>query len=205
MSSEYLLHPIAADHDDDDDSDSFGVSSGVEMSLGDHHSQNPSHNDQFRSNPDHNLSHANPHHLNDMGICIADNGEMNVDPSLRGFFVINQDNDLMHEYIPKEEYDAAVKAASTALLLQRQNGNGKMKFGQNTAQQSDGHRRNVIRKQMWFGTGANSVSEDTSTSNTNGLSHSHDETDPVVTSLSSSNISNGSGFYCSILIFTRSS
>ena len=33
----------------------------------------------------------------------------------RGFYVIDEQNDLMHEYIPKEEYDAAVMAAAHTL------------------------------------------------------------------------------------------
>jgi len=33
----------------------------------------------------------------------------------RGFYVIDEQNDLMHEYIPKEEYDAAVMAAAHVL------------------------------------------------------------------------------------------
>jgi len=39
----------------------------------------------------------------------------------RGFYVIDEQNDLMHEYIPKEEYDAAVMAAAHVLKNSPQN------------------------------------------------------------------------------------
>ena len=82
----YLLNPMPAGDDG-----SFGNSSGMEMSLG-----------------------ANT--------AVSSASEMTQGTAQgrgsvgRGFFVIDGENDLTDEYIPKEEYDAAVRAAATTLL-----------------------------------------------------------------------------------------
>lgn len=96
----YLLNPMA-----DDDDRSFGNSSGMEMSLGTNTAVSSAMSSDFTQGTAQGRGSAS-----------------------RGFYVINGENDLTDEYIPKEEYDAAVRAAANTLLSSPRNSTGK-RFG----------------------------------------------------------------------------
>lgn len=45
----------------------------------------------------------------------TDEGLISSSSSVRGFFVIDEESDMVHEYIPQEEYEAAVQAAAAVI------------------------------------------------------------------------------------------